>query len=85
MKLFTTHYGNIKARYSNTCHTLSRYNCYDTPAKLQKAEVVSGWDSVNKHVYYKAPECVKKIMGGSAGFTIFKSLFVLMALFAYML
>ncbi len=94
MKLFTSYYTNLKDQLSSkTCHTRSSHNfnrgCPDTPAKTLKAIANSKWDSKEKHKFYKAPSCVKEIMGGvfgaSAGFAIFKSLFVLFALIAYSL
>ena len=85
MNVFTTYYNNVRSGFKNTCHTLARYTCYDTPANTLKAVTTSSWDSLMKHKFYKAPDCVRTIMGGSAGFVIFKSLFVLFALFALML
>jgi hypothetical protein len=92
MKAFTPFYANLKDQLSSkACHTnkAHNYDCPDTPAKTLRAIATSRMDSLDKHKFYKAPSCVKDIMGGvvgaSSGFAIFKSLFVLFALIAYSL
>jgi len=76
---FNAYYKAIKDSYANKCHTSSRSNCYDTPAKILSTQKRASFDSVQRHKFYKAPSCVKAIMGGSSNF-ISSSLFSIMIL-----
>jgi hypothetical protein len=65
----------------NSCHSLSRFNCYIVDKSLQSEKAKTTLNTVNAHLYYKAVDCAKDVLAG--GFIQY-SLFIAFAVFAFL-
>lgn len=82
MNAFTTYYKSLRDVFSNSCHTMNRQSCYDTTEKVLKSVAKNAADSVTKHVYYKAPPCVMKVLGGTSNFVVYSIALALLSFVA---
>jgi hypothetical protein len=65
----------------NSCHSLSRFNCYIVDKALQTEKANVAFNTVNAHLYYKAVDCAKSVLAG--GFIQY-SLFIAFAVIAFL-
>jgi hypothetical protein len=84
-KDFTNYYQSLKDQYVNTCHTLSRSDCYETSSKKISSTRSYSLSSVYRHKFYKAPACVLSVLGGSSNYVVFSMIFSLISVFAYLM
>ena len=49
----------------NTCHSLNRFNCYNTDSSLTAQMKTDFTKTSSAHLYYKAVDCAQDVLAGS--------------------
>jgi hypothetical protein len=84
---WTSYYSNLNKQYANSCHTRSRFDCYDSSKSVLAATRTSTLKTILGARYYNAPQCVLDIFyaaEGSANYVFYSALVSVVSIFAIM-
>jgi hypothetical protein len=81
-----SYYSNLNKQYANSCHTRSRFTCYDSSKSVMAEARTSTLKTLLGARYYNAPQCVLDIFyaDGSANYVFYSALVSVVSIFAIM-